>query len=241
MVRARRCSNASRRATPRACACRRYRGAVAAAASVPSPGAACGRTSAWACSWSAFYYGVAVVTDRGAQSGRMTRMLRAVLVPALAGSGVAMASPVGVRAVVETPPEAFTAPISPAVPEVSPFLYLNRSSGGCVLHGGTSNDARTQHSSIPPAGDYNISEFADSPGATGAAADADWAAVVKCMQEVYSPSAITVTDQEPNNTSCTEAIIAGQPGGVGRPIDNLGVAPLAPNCAAEATVLSFSF
>lgn len=168
-------------------------------------------------------------------------MLRAVLVPALAGSGVAMASPVGVRAVVETPPEAFTAPISPAVPEVSPFLYLNRCSGGCVVHGGTSNDARTQHSSIPPAGDYNISEFADSTGATGAAADADWAAVVKCMQEVYSPYAITVTDQVPINTSYTEAIIAGQPGDIGRPIDNLGVAPIAANCAAEDNVISFSF
>jgi len=168
----------------------------------------------------------------------MTRMLRAVLVTALLGSGAAAASPAGVRAIVDTPPEAFTAPV---VPQVSPYLYLNRCTGGCVVHGGTSNDARTQHSSIPPTGDYNIGEFATATGLIGSSADADWAAVVKCMQEVYSPYAITVTDQLPTNVSYTEAIIAGQPGDIGRPIDNLGVAPIAANCAAEDNVISFSF
>src|SRR3569833_781056 len=137
------------------CVCCLFLVVVGVAALVLSPGAACGRTSAWACSWSAFYYGVAVVTDRGAPSGRMTRMLRAVLVTALAGSGVAMASPVGVRAVVETPPEAFTAPISPAVPEVSPFLCLNRCSGGCVGRGGAAGGARARRAAGPPAGGGN--------------------------------------------------------------------------------------
>jgi hypothetical protein len=166
-------------------------------------------------------------------------MVRAVLVTiVLASGGIAAAEPRGVRAVVETPVEAFTSPI---VPEVSPYLYLDRCTGGCVVHGGTSNDARSHHSSIPPSGDYNVGEFSDATGAIGAAADADWAAVVKCVQEVYSPYAITVVDQVPDNVSYTEAVIAGQPGDIGRPIDNLGVAPIAANCAAEDNVMSFSF
>ena len=164
-------------------------------------------------------------------------MVRAVLVTMFVASGAA-ADPAHVRAVVETPVEAFT---NPVVPQVSPYLYLNRCTGNCIVHGGTSNDARSQHSSIPPAGDYTVGEFTDAMGESGAAADAEWAAVVKCVQEVYSPYAITVTDQMPDNVSYTEAIIAGQPGDIGRPIDNLGVAPIAANCAAEDNVISFSF
>jgi hypothetical protein len=60
------------------------------------------------------------------------------------------------------------------------------------------------------------------------------------MQDVYSPYAITVTDVAPAE-SYNEAIIAGQPGDIGRPIDNLGVAPIAANCAAQDDVMSFSF
>jgi hypothetical protein len=172
----------------------------------------------------------------------MNRMVRAVLGMLLL-SGVASAD--GVRAVVTTPETAYVvkpvAGIAPAVPQISPFLYLNRCIGGCVVHGGSSNDARTQQSSIPTAGDYTIGEFEDATGNVGSAADSDWAAVVTCVQEVYSPYAITVTDQVPLNASYTEALIAGQPGDIGRPIDNLGVAPIAANCAAEDDVISFTF
>jgi len=165
--------------------------------------------------------------------------MRRVLAVALVFGGAAAAEPAPrVRAVVETPAEAFTPPV---VPQVSPHLYLNRCTGGCSVHGGSTNDARTLQSSIPAPGDYTIGEFASETGATGAAADADWAAVVLCMQQVYSPYAITVTDVEPTDTSFDEAIIAGQPGDIGRPVDNLGVAPIAANCVAEDNVISFSF
>ena len=40
------------------------------------------------------------------------------------------------------------------VPLVSPYLYLNRCSGGCVVHGGV-NDARAYSSSIPCNGTIN--------------------------------------------------------------------------------------
>ncbi len=167
-------------------------------------------------------------------------MLRAALVTGvLSIAGLASAeAPPRVRAVVEAPVEAFTAPV---VPQVSPYLYLNRCTGGCIVHGGASNDARTQHSSIPSAGDYTMAEFTNDVGVAGSDADADWAAVVKCVQEVYSPYAITVTDTEPAGVSYTEAIVAGQPGDIGRPIDNLGVAPIAANCTAQDNVISFTF
>lgn len=174
-------------------------------------------------------------------------MLRVVLVAGvLAGASVATRAsaepPPRVRAVVELPAGSVAPLVAPpVVPQISPYLYLNRCIGGCIVHGGASNDARTQHSSIPAPGDYTLAEFTNAVGVAGSEADADWAAVVKCVQEVYSPYAITVTDTEPQNASYTEAIVAGQPGDIGRPVDNLGVAPIAANCTAQDNVISFTF
>ena len=73
-------------------------------------------------------------------------------------------------------------------------------------------------------------------------ADADWAAVVQCMKEVYSPYAVTVTDvQPPVGTSYDEAIVAGNPADIGEPSLDLGVAPLAADCSAQDNAMSFTF
>lgn len=157
---------------------------------------------------------------------------------ALAGAS-AIAAP-QVRAMVEIPPSSVSPP-SPAARVISPFLYLNRCSGGCAIHGSTTNDARAHKTTIPPPGEYLISEFATATGNIGAAADADWAALVQCVKEVYSPFAITVSDVPPTGVSYNEAIVAGQPGEIGRPVDNLGVAPIASDCSPQNNVLSFSF
>src|SRR5690242_11981508 len=93
------------------------------------------------------------------------------------------------RVVVEMPPESFQAAGSPVT-----YLYLNRCSGGCPIVGG-SNDASSNASAIPAPGSYTVAEFVNGNGDSGTAADADWAGIVKCMQEVYSPYAITVSDQ----------------------------------------------
>src|SRR5512135_2016539 len=110
------------------------------------------------------------------------------------------ADPVVRRAAVDTPLEAFTTASS----QVSPYLYLDRCRGGCTVTGGTSNNAASHTSSIPAAGTYTISEFSTADGAIGAAADADWAAVVQCMKEVYSPFAVTVTDTVPSGVTFNE-------------------------------------
>ena len=74
-------------------------------------------------------------------------------------------------------------------------------------------------------------------------ANVEWNAVVKCMNEVYSPFLVTLTDTVPlGGVSYTEAIIAGKSvealgaGGAGI----LGIAPL--TCGSpQDNVLSFSF
>src|SRR5262249_49841641 len=129
----------------------------------------------------------------------------------------------------EMPPSAFATPHA----TVSRVLFLNRCAGGCVIHSG-GNDARTQTSAIPVgAGPFNVSAYAWG--------DAEWAQVVKCMQEVYSPFNVMVTDVQPTSGSWHEALIAGDPSEVGLDAGILGIAPLAGDCSAQDNVISFTF
>ena len=124
---------------------------------------------------------------------------------------------------------------------VSRVIYLERCVHGCTVRLG-GNDARSNTSIIPKQSISTIAEFTNSAGQSGAAADGEWAAVVQCMREVYSPYDVTVTDvKPPANTSYHEAIIAGRPGDVGMSDDILGAAPLANDCRAIDNVISFSF
>ncbi len=142
------------------------------------------------------------------------------------------------RVVVDTPPEAFARTQAAA----APYLYLNRCSGGCPITGATMNDASSQASSIPVPGSYVVTEFANAANEIGAAADAEWNAIVTCLKEVYSPYGLVVSDEPPPpGTSFNEAIIAGQPQDIGLGGDILGIAPLANDCSAVDNVISFSF
>ncbi|HEX4450304.1 MAG TPA: Ig-like domain-containing protein [Kofleriaceae bacterium] len=145
----------------------------------------------------------------------------------------------GVRAVVERPASSLTPLVR--ISGESPFIYLNRCSGGCLVTGGQSDDARDLISDIPPSGQFLVHEFTDENGNTGSAADADWAALRLCMQEVYSPFAVTITDQEPQNTSFTEVLVAGMPTDVQQPADYLGVATISANCSPVDNELAFAF
>lgn len=141
------------------------------------------------------------------------------------------------RVIVDTPPQSLTEAASPAT-----VLYLNRCTGGCMVTSNGTNDARNGKTSIVPGGIYVVSEFEDTAGNTGTAADAEWSAIVDCVKEVYSPYNLTVTDQQPpDGVVYNEAIIAGVPGDVAEGQDILGIAPLANNCSAEQNVISFSF
>jgi hypothetical protein len=72
-------------------------------------------------------------------------------------------------------------------------------------------------------------------------ADYEWAQVVQCMKEVYSPFAVTLTETPPTGgVSYTEAIIAGQPSDIGLDASILGIAPILCN-SPQDNVISFSF
>src|SRR5678815_4468923 len=113
--------------------------------------------------------------------------------------------------VVDTPVDQFTPHAA-----ISPYLYVNRCTGGCQINGGTLNDARTNTSTIPATGPHTITEFKNDQGMTGAAADAEWNQILQCMREVYSPFAVQVVDQRPTTgVSYTMAIIAGYSSEIG--------------------------
>jgi MYXO-CTERM domain-containing protein len=119
------------------------------------------------------------------------------------------------------------------------YIYMNRCIGGCTVTNGA-DDARAMMSSIAGPGANTISEFENDTGQTGSAADAYWNLLVTCMQEVYSPFDVTVTDQLPTGgVQFTEIITAGLPGDIGLSNDILGVG-LA-TCSPLDNVISYSF
>jgi hypothetical protein len=146
------------------------------------------------------------------------------------------------RIAIDTPVEAFTR--SPARHAgISHVLYLERCRGGCTVTKSNTNDAKAGLSTIPQSGGVKtITEFQSKDGLTGGAADAEWAELVQCMREVYSPFDVEVTDVKPvSGITYHQAVIAGFPSELGFGSDILGVAPLASNCAAQDNVMSFSF
>lgn len=142
------------------------------------------------------------------------------------------------RIAVETSPDAFTHPAA----EPALVLFVNRCSGGCIITGGTVNDARNHVSSIPDPGSYVVEEYKNAAGLTGVAADAEWTAVLDCLKDVYSPYNVMITDVKPaEGIAFNEAIVAGRPEQIGLGPDILGIAPLANDCSAQSNAMSFSF
>ena len=143
----------------------------------------------------------------------------------------------GRRLAVDTPMTAYATPYA----QVSPMIYLDRCQPSCIITKGN-NDARSNMSSIPANSTSTISEFRNIVGMTGTAADTEWAAVVQCVKEVYSPYNVTVTDQPPGGGQAFhKAIVGGVPGEIGFKDDILGVAPLSSDCSAIDNVISFTF
>lgn len=96
--------------------------------------------------------------------------------------------------------------------QVSNVIYMERCTNGCTLHKGT-DDSKTLTSGIVSGNgtDFPMPEFKDSMGRIGAAADPEWQALVKCVQEVYSPYNAIVTDQKPTSGSYQAVVISGVP------------------------------
>jgi hypothetical protein len=197
--------------------------------------------------------GVARWSGRGARSVWAVRFgwVVAVIVASIVASATpAAAEPIvnpvppgpevagtpGTRMMVDTPVARYATPAAP----ISSTIYLERCSGGCTVNTGN-NDARTNTSSISKTASF-INEFRNTAGQTGDAATPEWAQIVQCMKEVYSPYNVTVTDVKPaSGASFHEAVIAGSPAEMGLDSNILGVAPLANDCSAIDNVMSFTF
>jgi len=156
----------------------------------------------------------------------MSRWSFACLV--IAGASTAMAKPTtyGTQriSVVTTAPRLIDGPR---------VLYLNRCIGGCTINAGD-NDAALHTSSLPIGnGPFNVGAYAWG--------DAEWAQVVECVREVYSPYALTLTDTRPTSGSYAEELIAGLPGDIGYKPDVLGIANIEQHCNALDNVMSFVF
>jgi hypothetical protein len=142
------------------------------------------------------------------------------------------------RIVIDTPVELTATPHAP----ISRVIFLERCRGGCTVTKSNSNDAQAGLSILPQMpGTHPVSEFQSKDGVAGAAADAEWNALVACVKEVYSPYDVEVTDVRPETGTFHMAVVAGFPSELGFGEDILGVAPLSPSCAALDNVMSFSF
>jgi MYXO-CTERM domain-containing protein len=114
---------------------------------------------------------------------------------------------------------------------VSNVIFLNRCKGGCTIYPGSRNDARSNSSTIVDSM-VTISEFAHG--------DAVWNEIVQCVQELYAPYNVVVTDVDPGeNTLHSEAIVAGVSSEIGRDVG--GIAPGGVGCSPINNAITFTF
>lgn len=146
----------------------------------------------------------------------------------------------GERVLLPPPPGVDTSPVA-HVGAVSPIIYLERCKGGCTIHGAGIDDAKSYTSSISADGDSAVGEYENAAGQTGAAADAEWAAVVQCVKEVYSPYAAQVTDVKPvGATGYHMNVVAGLPAEIGMGNGILGVSP-GVGCQPKDNGITYTF
>ena len=121
-----------------------------------------------------------------------------------------------------------------AAGEVPRVLYLDRCASNCVVQS-TANDATSNNSTIPMGkSSYTLTAFAFG--------DAEWAAVMKCVQDVFSPYNVSVVDARPaDGTLYNKTFVAGLPSEIGQAGDVLGIAPLAQNCSVLSNTVAFAF
>lgn len=111
----------------------------------------------------------------------------------------------------------------------SRIIYLNRD--GAILRPGD-NDSIRQVSSI-------IAEPIEHDGWD--VDDDYWNATVSCIQELYAPFDVKVTDEDPGDAPHVEVMFGGSPGDVGLPDNVAGVSPFTTDCAVIENSVVFAF
>jgi hypothetical protein len=126
--------------------------------------------------------------------------------PATASAGKLNRAPSGgSRGYVEATPEELGH--QPKGAEISKILYLNRCVGGCTVTSGQ-NDARENSSTLVD-GTTFFSEFAWG--------DETWNEVVACLEEIFLPYDVEITQEDPSPAFHHEALIAGSTAELGMP------------------------
>ena len=108
-------------------------------------------------------------------------------------------------------------------------IYLERH--GAWLRPGI-DDARAQTSSL-------IAQPVQT--AAWGASDADWAATMDCMTELFAPFAVTITDRDPGAVPHVEALFGGTPVDLGLATNLSGIAPFASDCSVLENSIVFTF
>src|SRR4051812_27453506 len=128
--------------------------------------------------------------------------MRLALLSVVAIAGTARAAPHGAPPVLMEPAQLADG----SLPRV---LFLDRCANGCTVLN-TANDATTNNSTIPMGkASYSLSAFAFG--------DAEWAAIVKCVKDVFSPYDMQVTDVKPDpSTLYDKTFVAGLPTEIGQ-------------------------
>lgn len=172
----------------------------------------------------------------GVCPGAMKRVLSQF---AFVAAVLAVAAP----AMAETPQTARPRILDVEVPEssivgreatLSNIIYLNRCKGGCTLQGGSINDSRSNATTIP--GDNSSHILTEFNGD-----DTEWAAIVQCVKEMYSPYNVVITETDPGAvTFHQEAMVGGTPGEMNMSNDVGGVSPYA-GCSPINSVINFTF
>jgi len=112
----------------------------------------------------------------------------------------------------------------------SQVIYLNNCGSGCTVKPGSTDATADTSELVTQQAQFN--EYAWMPG--------EWAQVVQCVKEVYSPFNVTVTDVRPTG-AFNEAIVAGNPQDVGLPSGVGGVGQLTNDCSPLTNAVSFAF
>ena len=111
----------------------------------------------------------------------------------------------------------------------SRVIYLNHQT---VTLSPGANDARAQKSSL-------VARPTTFAGWTPAADM--WADTVACVQEIWAPFAVTVTDADPGNVPHIEAVFAGTPDQAGMQANVAGVSPFTSDCGIIDNSIVFTF
>ncbi|CAN5896683.1 hypothetical protein BH11MYX2_BH11MYX2_26450 [soil metagenome] len=111
-------------------------------------------------------------------------------------------------------------------------VFVNRCVGGCTVHPGFDN-APLDTSLVP----NSTATLAEYTGFTGT----EWADIVQCVREIYSPYNVSITDQRPASVPYEQIMVGGSPQSMGLPGGVGGIGSMLPGCTPNGTGMAFAF